>query len=508
MATRETNKKPEKKEHEKEVVAVPESKLHLLRGFKDIFPTDQPYWDRVRALADALATSYGYERMDTPILEETALFTRAASTSAAGDEQPFFSFTEYGGEQVTLRPEGRTGVVRAYIEHGMVNHPQPVKLWYLGPMFRSDRPQAGRLRQFHQFGLEALGELHPAADAELIAIAASFFRDLGIAIVAQVNSIGCSQCREKYLEELTNYLKVHRTQLSEAARAIIGQSPFTVLESRAAEDREVIESAPQMVDWLCEPCKQHFIRVLEYLDEYDVSYALAPFLVRGVDSYTRTIFELLPAEAFTEGSPLPMQNALAAGGRYDTLVERLGGRATPATGIAFGLERIVAKYKEAIAAGTAAPPAPRTPDVYLAQLGDQAKRKAMRLFDVLRKEEFTVAAHFSKDALKAQLEHANRLQAKLTLILGQKEVIDETIIIREMSSGIQEIVPFSRIAEEVKKRLEHDEVHETVDETLKVAEERSLTEEEERARVRTPEPKEETAEDEEEPGAGGEGFSS
>ncbi|MDO8425736.1 MAG: histidine--tRNA ligase [bacterium] len=469
MANNTTHKKKGAEEEAQPAGEAQAAKLHLLRGFKDIFPADQPYWDRLRSLAEEFSTAYGFHRMDTPLVEETALFTRAVGDATDIVEKEMFSFKDRGGDLVALRPEGTSGVVRAYVEHGMVNLPQPVKLWYFGPMFRYDRPQAGRLRQFHQWGLESLGEQHPAADAELLAVATGFFRELGIPVVAQVNSIGCAQCRPGYVEELTNYLKAHRTQLSEESRTRLGIAPLRVLDSKAEEDREVIESAPQMVDWLCDSCKQHFIRVLEYLDEFEVSYALAPFLVRGLDYYTKTVFELLPADVFEGGGPISSQAALAAGGRYDALVEQLGGRPTPATGIAFGIERIITKYREAVAAGTAVAPSARTLDVYMAQLGDQAKRKAMRLFDALRKEDFTVAAHFAKDALKAQLEHANRLQAKLTLILGQKEVIDDTIIIREMSSGIQEIVPFKRVRDEVRRRLAQEEVRETVDESLKVA---------------------------------------
>lgn len=445
-------------------------KVHLLRGFKDILPSEQPYWDRVRSHAEALARAYGFARIDTPILEETALFTRAVGTVTDIVEKEMFSFTDRGGDAVSLRPEGTAGAMRAYVEHGMLNLPQPVKLSYLGPFFRYDRPQAGRLRQFHQWGLEIVGDLHPATDAELLVLGTNFFRELGIPVVVQVNSIGCHACRTPYIEELTTYLKTHRTQLSEESRERLVRAPLRVLDSKQEEDREIIEAAPQMVDWLCEECKQHFIRFLEYLDELEVPYALAPFLVRGLDYYTKTVYEFVPAASMEDDRPQPSQGTLAAGGRYDALIEQLGGRPTPATGMAFGLERIILKMKEAVAAGTVPAPEDLQPSIYLAQLGDQAKRKALRLFEGFRREGIAVAAHFSKDSLKQQLEHANRLGVKLTLILGQKEVIDETIIVREMSSGIQEIVAFDKVFVEVRKRLEQDAVRESVDETVKVAE--------------------------------------
>lgn len=458
-----------------EVTRVPT--IQLLRGMKDLLQSEQPHWNRVRTLVEGLATTYGYQRIDTPILEDTSLFVRSVGRGSDIVEKEMFSFTDQGGDRVSMRPEGTAGVVRAYIEHGMLNQPQPVKVWYLGPMFRYDRPQSGRLRQFHQFGLEVLGEQHPATDAELITIGMNIFQALAIPVSVQVNSIGCSTCRPPYELELETYLRSHRTDLCEDCKRRIQRSAFLrVFDCKQDQCRSLQEGAPQVVDWLCEVCKKHFIRVLEYLDELEVPYALSPFLVRGLDYYTKTVFEFWPVAA--DGSALPAQSALAAGGRYDGLVESLGGRPTAATGVAFGIERIILKMKEAIADGRLAAPAAATPTVYLAQLGDQAKRKAMRLFEQLRQDGFGIAANFAKDSLKQQLEHANRLGVRLTLILGQKEVIDGTIIIREMSSGIQEIVAFEKIVPETRKRLEQETVRESR-EDVKVVEDVQAVEEKE-----------------------------
>lgn len=434
----------------------PRVNVQLLRGMKDIVPSEQPYWDHLRTITEDIARAYGYGRIDSPILEETGLFTRAVGRATDIVEKEMFSFDDQGGDHVSLRPEATASIVRAYIEHGMVNQPQPIKLWYFGPMFRYDRPQAGRLRQFHQFGLEVLGEKHPAVDAELILMGSNIFQSLGIPANVQLNSIGCALCRPTYEIELTNYLKTRRTDLCETCRRRMGRSTLRIFDCKEPGCQAVKESAPQIVDWLCEECKQHFIRVLEYLDELDVSYELSPFLVRGLDYYSKTVFEFIPTNAGENA-----QASLAGGGRYDGLVEILGGRPTPAAGIAFGLERLILKMKEAIADGRLAPFTPNAQQVYLAQLGDQAKRKAMRLFEQLRNGGFPVAANFAKDSLKAQLEQANRLNVRLTLILGQKEVIDGTIIIREMSSGIQEIVAYDKVVAEVKKRLEQDTVRES-----------------------------------------------
>lgn len=436
--------------------------VQLLRGMKDIISSEQPYWAHVRTLAEELARTYGYQRIDTPILEDAALFTRAVGRSSDIVEKEMFAFTDQGGDHVSLRPEGTASVVRAYIEHGMINQPQPLKLWYTGPMFRYDRPQSGRLRQFHQFGLEILGEQHPATDAELIMIGVNLFQSLAIPVSVQVNSIGCAMCRPPYEVELETYLRGHRTDLCEDCKRRVQRGAFLrVFDCNHEECRRLQEGAPQIVDWLCEVCKKHFIHVLEYLDELEVPYALSPFLVRGLDYYTKTVFEFWPAAAVEGGATPTAQVALAAGGRYDALTEALGGRPTPATGIAFGIERVILKMKEAIAAGRLLPPAVPTTAIYLAQLGDQAKRRAMRLFEQLRRDGFSVAANFAKDSLKQQLEHANRLGVRLTLILGQKEVIDETIIIREMASGIQEIVAYEKVIPEARKRLAQETVRES-----------------------------------------------
>lgn len=433
----------------------------LLRGMKDVPPEVQAYWMHLRNTAESFAQTYGYTHIETPILESASLFERAIGEGTELLESKLYAFSDPGGDRVALRPEGRSGLVRAYIEHGMANLPQPVKLFSWGSMFRHERPQAGRLRQFHQFTYEMLGEQHPAADAELMLIGVNCFRAFAIPVMVQVNSVGCMQCRPRYLEELEGYLTANRTQLSEEARGHIGKSSVRIFASTHPEDREVVTGAPQMVDWLCEVCKQHFIRVLEYLDELEVPYNLSPFLVHGSAYYTKTIFEFFPATA--DGEVVVGQPALGGGGRYDALVEYLGGRPTPAVGIAFGVERVVTAMRDAVNAGRAiAPPAYR-PNVFLAQLGEQAKRKAMRLFEQLRQERFQVAAQFSKDALKAQLELANRLEVALTLILGQKEVIDGTIIIREMSSGIQEIVAYDKVVTEIRKRLEQETVRKTTE---------------------------------------------
>ncbi|MFH1098989.1 MAG: histidine--tRNA ligase [Candidatus Uhrbacteria bacterium] len=465
------NVRPKKTSASKAPEAPRAPQIPLLRGMKDTLPSEQQHYDRVRSVLFDLARAYGYTRIDTPILEPTELYSRAygqASTLAASE---LFSFVDAGGDAITLRPDATPSVTRAYIEHGFANQPQPIRVWYDGPMFRREQSHSNRLRQFQQFGFEVLGGSHPAIDVELMLIGTNAFRVLGIPAVVQLNSIGCATCRPLYEEELYNYLKGHRTDLCEHCRSRTlpaGSGVLRVFDCANQDCRQLHEGAPQIVDWLCEPCKKHFIRVLEYLDELEVPYALSSFLVRPLDYYMKTVFEFWSPTADGNYPPNASQYALAGGGRYDGLIEKLGGLPASCAGLAFGLERLVLKTREAVAEGRLAASTPSRPAVYLAQLGELSKRKAMRLFEQLRAEDFSVAADFSKDALKVQLEQAQRLGVSLTLILGQKEAIDGTVIIREMSSGIQEIVAYEKVVTETRKRLTQDVVRAIITEPTAV----------------------------------------
>ncbi|MDD5043552.1 MAG: histidine--tRNA ligase [Patescibacteria group bacterium] len=442
----------------------------LLRGMKDILPNEQKYWYYIINKAEALAWGYTFGRIDTPILESTDLFVRTIGKQTDIIEKEMFSFEDQGGDSVTLRPEGTASIARAFIEHGMINLPQPVKLFYCGPMFRYDRPQAGRQRQFHQVGFEVLGDASPVVDAQLVILAHNFCKELGLDVNAQINSIGCSTCRTEYKKELIEYFRSKRSSLCENCKRRLAKNPLRLLDCKEEGCVKIREEAPQLVDWLCEPCKNHFVKVLEYLDEAEVPYILNPYLVRGLDYYNRTAFEIWPADNIPEpekkkeeeikseekkeeekeiAQPL-RQNALGGGGRYDTLIYGLGGRDTPACGFAIGIERLILKIKEA---GVEVDD-PTKPQIFLAQLGETAKRKALVLFEELRRNNIRVAESFAKDSLRQQLEMANRLGVKLTLILGQKEVMDGTILIRDMEGGIQEVIDFNKTIEEIKKRLD------------------------------------------------------
>jgi histidyl-tRNA synthetase len=421
----------------------------LLRGFRDILPDEQGKWffltDAIRRMADA----YSFDRIELPLLEKADLFTRTIGKQSDIIQKEMYVFEDQAGDKVALRPEGTASIARAYINHGMLNLPQPVKLWYQGAMFRHDRPQAGRYRQFHQAGFEVIGSEEAIVDAQLIVLAHRLLKDVGIPVSVQINSIGTPACRKEYLGELVNYFRPFRKKLNEDDKRRLQKNPLRVLDSKDPAIAELLKDAPQIVDWLDEESKAHFMKVLEFLDEAEVPYALNPYLVRGLDYYTHTVFELWEEG---DGGELS-QNALGGGGRYDGLLDLLGGRPTPACGFAIGLERIVRSMTER----KIEPPARIPARVFFAQLGDAARRVGLRLFEEFRKANIPVAEATGKNALKAQLEVANKLGAAYTLILGQKEVLDGTIIIRDMDSGAQEIVDMKKVASILERKLEQSE---------------------------------------------------
>ena len=445
-------KKKDNKEAEEKVFKARKIKfISRLRGTKDVLPEEYKYWNLVIKKAVELSRAYGFKRLDTPVLENLELYERSSGRSSDIVTKEMFSFIDKNGEKIALRPEATPGIVRSYIEHGMFNLPQPVKLFWLGPVFRHDKPQAGRFRQFSQFDLENIGEASPVADAELIAITYYFFRELQLEVMIQINSVGCALCRQEYLAKLENFYKERgrRVKLCNDCKKRLVKNSLRLLDCKEKQCQEIAIGAPQIVDSLCEDCRNHFIKVLEYLDELNIPYNLNPILVRGLDYYNRTVFEIWPVLGEGEATDSSRQSALGGGGRYDGLVEYMGGRPTPACGFGIGIERVILKIKEK-----------NIPlcdeekgDLFLAHLGDQARRKIMVLFEELRKNGFKVRQAFTKDSLKSQLEMANQAGVKYTLILGQKEIMDGTILIRDMESGIQEIVDYKKVSTEIEKRL-------------------------------------------------------
>lgn len=416
-------------------------------GMHDILPEDEPFYQRIMRVAQEIAQFYGFQKIDTPILEAAELFSRGVGLSTDIVEKQMYTLRTRGGDFLTLRPEGTAPVARAYIEHGMINLPQPVKLWYWGPFFRYEHPQTGRYRQFHQFGFEVFGEESPAQDAQIIQLFYVILQELRLKdLVCEINSIGDSQCRPYYKKMLTGYFRSRAQSLCIDCRRRLKENPLRILDCKEEKCQRTRAQAPQMIDHLCEECHRHLKEVLEFLDEMGLSYHLNPFLVRGLDYYTKTVFEIY------EGRPAddqPRQSALAGGGRFDGLLKIIGGRPTPACGGAAGVERIASSIKQR----GIKMPVYAQPKVFLAQLGVLAKRKSLKLLEELRRAGIATSESVGKDSLKTQLGRANKIKVKYALILGQKEALDGSIIIREMEGGGQETVKVEKVVGELRKRL-------------------------------------------------------
>ena len=413
----------------------------------DILPPEQPYWAFVLKKAKHIIEDYGFERIDLPLVEATSLYQRSTGESTDIVQKEMYTFKTKGGEQLSLRPEFSPGIIRAYIEHGMHVLPHPIQLWTYGPLFRHDNPQAGRYRQFHQINVEMLGDESPACDAQLIFVAYKYFESLGLKnIVVHINSIGDPNCRVHYLKALKDSLRGGDKKLCSACQNRLKTNPLRLLDCKVEQCGEMSKNIPQVVDYLDAECKKHFTQVLEFLDEIKVPYLLDHRLVRGLDYYTRTVFEFFVEEKENEVNTL----ALGGGGRYDRLVQLMGGQKTPAVGWALGVERIISALKEQ---KISMPESHSQPKVFLAQLGELAKRKSILLFEEFRKTGISAKATFGRDSIKSQLKVANRLGINYTLIMGQKESLDDTVIVREMNSGVQETVPVERVIDLIRQKL-------------------------------------------------------
>jgi len=411
------------------------------RGTSDILPPEQSYWSYIEQKATAVCELYGYRRIDTPTFEDARLFVRSIGEDTDIVEKEMYSFEDKGGDQITLRPEGTAPVCRAYVEHGMHNLPQPVRLYYIASIFRYERPQAGRYREHHQFGVEALGDDDPALDAEVIDMAWQLYVNLGLTGLAlSLNSIGCNNCRPQYLESLKTYYTRHKDSLCPDCRRRLAKNTLRLLDCKNPTCLALTEQAPRSMDYLCQECADHFDQLKKYLNLLSLPFTLTHRLVRGLDYYTRTVFEIAP-----EGET-GSQVALGGGGRYDNLIEQLGGKPTPAVGFATGIERLVLNLKKQEVAVTTPPP----PIVFVAYLGKDAKDEAIRLAAQLRKSGITALASLNERSLKAQLKQANVLGVRYTVIIGEDEVKSKSVVLRNMAKGEQQAVPIDKLSEALK----------------------------------------------------------
>jgi histidyl-tRNA synthetase len=406
------------------------------RGTADILPQEQAYWSYIRHRASALCQLYGYERIDTPVFEESGLFVRTIGQGTDIVEKEMYTFQDRGGNSMTLRPEGTAPVCRAYLEHGLYNQPQPVKLYYFFSIYRYERPQKGRYREHRQFGCEALGDGDPALDAEIIDLAWQLLQSLGLkGLSLQLNSIGCRACRPPYLEEIRDYYANRKGRLCPDCRSRFDRNPLRLLDCKQLACQAMAEAAPRSIDYLCPECGSHFNQLRKYLGLMGLPYELNHRLVRGLDYYTKTVFEIQPEE---EGA----QSTLLGGGRYDDLIQELGGKPTPGIGFGTGLERIALNLKKQ---AVPIPPLSR-PQVFIAYIGDEAKDEATRLAAELRRTGTGAIVAPGEKSLKAQLRQANSLGMSQTVIIGEEEMGTGTAILRDMVSGKQERVPRESLA--------------------------------------------------------------
>lgn len=402
--------------------------IRAIKGTRDILPPSSAIWNKVEAAARRVFAAYNYDEIRTPILEETALFARSVGEDTDIVSKEMYTFEDRDGSSLTLRPESTASVLRAYIEHRLDQQPGLQKLYYIGPMFRRERPQKGRYRQFYQIGAEAIGSDSPFIDAEVIEMVIAILHELGISdFRLLLNSVGCKNCRAKYVEILRERLKAVAPTMCADCRRRAEVNPLRVLDCKVPEDQPVIESLPSILDYLDEPCRDHFRAVREYLEERQIQFEIKPRLVRGLDYYTRTTFEI------THGA-LGAQNSILGGGRYDGLAESLGSK-TPAPGIGFsiGEDRLVMTVE-----GKRSVEAPVL-DLYIAPMGDAALRHCGVLAGEIRKLGVSVEVGVDHK-LKRMMELANKLQARYTLIVGDNEIVSKSYALKNMASGEQVVL--------------------------------------------------------------------
>ncbi len=407
-------------------------------GMQDVLPDDRRYWDLVIGQATDLAQRYGFQRIDVPIIEYTPLFARGMGTASdVFVQKEMYTIEEPDGLSVTLRPEFTAGFVRAYIENGMMTWPQPVKLYSIGPIFRRERPQAGRYRQHSQFNAEILGELDPAADLEVMMLAMNLYRELGYkGLTFQLNSTGCPVCKPVYIQALTAYLAEHQDKLAAIDKERLSKNPLRVLDSKEPGMDQLLAEAPHIIDYLCEDCASHLADLRALLDHLGQSYTINFRLVRGIDYYTKTVFEVWAAG-------IGAQAAVCGGGRYDGLAEAIGGPPTPGVGFGSGIERIILGLQEQ---GISAPPPPQ-PTVLVAHFGGQTKATAVALTYQLRAAGIGTRLAFARDkrSLKSQMREANRFNVQTVLILGEEEVAAGLVTVRPLTGGDQTQIPLSDV---------------------------------------------------------------
>ncbi|MDZ7724937.1 MAG: histidine--tRNA ligase [candidate division KSB1 bacterium] len=412
-------------------------KYKSVTGVRDVLPEEQPYWRLIEQKIAKITQLYGYLRVDPPIFEETRLFERGVGDTTDIVEKEMYTFQDKGDHSLTLRPEFTAGVMRLYIENGLHKQPKPVKLYSQGPVFRYERPQAGRFRQHNQFNVEALGEQDPALDFEVMSIAWQIYSELGFTgLKFQLNSTGCPTCRPAYIGKLKEYYRKHYDSICKNCVNRLDRNALRLLDCKEEQCQPIIASAPVISEHLCSECEEHFTRLQSYLAETGRTFEINHKLVRGLDYYTKTVFEV-----WIQG--IGSQNAMCGGGRYDGLIEQLGGEPTPGIGFGSGIERIILSMKEQ---GITPPDLP-SPSVYLCPLGDKVRNTAVQLTASLRESNIGVYLAFGQKSMKAMMRDANRKNCIYAVILGETELEQSNVIVKTLETGDQQTMALDAVAD-------------------------------------------------------------
>ena len=421
--------------------------INAPRGTKDILPAQIASWRFIEDKIRDICKRYGYEEIRTPIFEHTELFQRGIGEGTDVVDKEMYTFEDRGGRSITLRPENTASAVRAYLQNKLFADKFLVKLFYIGSMFRYDRPQAGRLREFHQFGIEALGEKNPAVDAEVILMAVDFLKSLGLNdLNLKINTVGCPKCRPVYRQKLQHFFSDKLNDLCHDCQTRFDKNPMRILDCKADADKDFMSEAPKIKDCLCDDCREHFDSVQKLLKAAEVDFSIDDRLVRGLDYYTKTAFEI-------QYTPLGAQSAVAGGGRYDGLIEEIGGSPTPAVGFAAGIERILA----ALEMQNLLPIADSASDAFIVAVGEAAETIAFELLTKIRRGGMTASMDFAKRSIKAQMKQAGKSNAKFALIIGEDEVTNNTVTVKNLANSEQQTLAVDEVVNFISKQSESND---------------------------------------------------
>ena len=398
-----------------------------IKGTKDVLPSEVYKNQYIESTCLTVAENFGYKEMRTPVFEHTELFQRGVGDTTDVVQKEMYTFDDKGGRSITLRPEGTAGAARSFLENGLSNEALPQKICYLTSCYRYEKPQAGRLREFHQFGIECFGATSPLADAEMIALAKQIFDELGVKdLHLELNSIGCPTCRAEYHKALKEYFASRVDELCDTCRDRLDRNPMRILDCKSPVCSEIAKDAPVVLDYLCDECKENFEKTKSYLDAMNIEYIVNPQIVRGLDYYTKTVFEFV-------ADSIGAQGTVCGGGRYDGLIEELGGQHTPSLGFGMGLERL----QLVMEAQGCEFPEPSRPDLFIVAMGDKATLKAVEIAKDMRDEGYSVVYDLNGRSLRAQMKYADKISAKYNVVIGDNEVDTKSAVLKDMATGEQ-----------------------------------------------------------------------